>query len=131
MNIVDIQSCISVVSGVQHTDLTSYTLCYAHKCIFHSIVLCLSFTWLNHSVSGRLYLPFPFTHFAHPLILLPSGYYQLSVFIGLILLFVYFFICFVFQIPYVSEIIWYLSFSVWLISLSITCSIYIIANSKI
>ena len=42
-------------------------------------------------------------------------------------------ICFVFQIPHAGETIWYLPFSVWLISLRIMSSksIHVVANGKI
>ena len=42
-------------------------------------------------------------------------------------------VCCIFQIPHISDIIWYLSFYAWLISLSIMLSkfIHVVANGKI
>ena len=85
-----------------------YTLCcYTHRCscylsLCNTItisllifpMLCLLFLWFIHSVTGSLYVPFPFTYFAYTPF--PCGNNQFSVFIGLIVLFVCFCMCFVF-----------------------------------
>lgn len=67
---------------------------------------------LTHSITGSLHLLPPHTHFSHALTALPVGNHQCVLCImGLFLLVV----CYILNI---SEIIWHLSFSVWLILLS-------------
>jgi len=59
----------------------AYHNCGYHLSPYHAttilltviLMLYLLFPWLVHSVTGSLHLPFPFTHFAHPLTLLLFG----------------------------------------------------------
>ena len=79
----------------------------------------LSCPWRIYCATGSLFLLLSFTHFAHPLTLLPLATISLfSVFMGLFLLFCLF--CCL-DSP-ISEIVLHLSFSVWFISLSIILS---------
>ena len=111
-----------------------HTLCCAHhKCnaIWHHTallklsltifsMLCLLFLWLIHSITGNLYLPLPFTHIGYPP---PPSSWQPSIcslylWVWFWFLFAYSIVLF-FQISHMSKIMWYLWFSVWLISLKI------------
>ena len=86
---------------------------------FHTLIL-LPFPHLN---------PFTFSTWSpNPPLLWQSPLWSLHLRVCFYCLFIYF----VHWIPHISEIIWYLSFSVWLISLSITPSrsIHIVSNGK-
>ena len=79
-----------------------------------SSLSCTLHPWFIHFTGASMYLPTPFPHFAHSQHPTPHKHHS----------FLWMhefgeFCSFVFYIPYVSETIWYLSFSVWLISLSI------------
>ena len=89
----------------------------------HYAMLFLPVTYSFHD--WKLLSPSPLHPFCPPA---PSNH-QFSVCIALILLFTYSF----FKIPFMSGIIWYLSFSVWLISLSIiSCrSKHVVSNGTI
>ena len=66
-----------------------------------------------------------------PIIPLPSPLVTVSLFfISMSLVIICFLICFVDQVPLVGEIIWYLSFTTWLISLSIMFSRSVHATVK-
>ena len=98
--------------------------------IFFTIFRMLFFTSLWLFCNYQLYFLSPSPFSPVPLIPLPSVNCQnilwFSVF--LLRLFILFF-----KIPHMSEIMWYLSFSVWPVSLSkIPCrSIYVVENGKI
>ena len=97
------------------------TLCCAHhKCVYHLSqynpltisltkcpVLCLLFLLLIRSVTGNLYLPLSFTHFAHPANTLPFSNHQFVLCIYRSdCIFVSFLIhLFCVLIPHVSEIV--------------------------
>ena len=103
------------------------TILYSPCCTFHPC------DWLIYFVTGSLYLLIFLTYFTHPLTPLPSDSHlfvlciceSLSVLLCLFVL--------LFQIPHISEIMWYLPFSVWLTSLNIipSRSIHVVANGKI
>ena len=58
-------------------------------------MLCLLFPWLIHSITGSLYLPLPFTHFAHAPTPAPLTTTSLfSILMGLFLRFVRLFVLF-------------------------------------
>ena len=80
-------------------------------------MLYITSLWLMYFIIGSLYLLLPFTYFVCPH---SPSLWQLPV-CSLYLWVCFCFVLFVlfFKIPQKSEIIWYLSFSVWLISLSI------------
>ena len=97
------------------------------------IILYIPSLWLIYYVTGDLYLLITFTFFTQPLwpslvALICSLYICLFSF-----LFCFWFICFVFWNLHINEIMWYLSFSAWLISWSIilSSSIYVASNGKI
>ena len=80
----------------------------------------LLFPWLTYFITGNLYLPLPFTHFAQSLLYSPLATINLFfLVVGLILHCVCLFLFFFFKIPLMREIVWYLSFLVWLVLLSI------------
>ena len=90
---------------------------------------------LTHMFCHCKFVNFP--HLFHSFLALPSGN-QSPVFLFICVFFFFFFfsvwwfVCFIFKIPHISEIVWYLSFSVLLISLSIipSRSIHAVTNSK-
>ena len=103
-----------------------YTLSNFQKCntILLTVVtmLYITYPWL---ITGNLYVLIAFIHFSYP----PaptSGNHQSFLCIYEFCLLLLLYIC---LIPHLSEIIWYLSFPVWLISLSIMPSrtIHIVA----
>ena len=69
----------TLVSCVQHSDSTIlYVMLRSQKCSYHPSpcntitisliifpVLYLVFPWFSHSITGNLFLPLPFTYFAH------------------------------------------------------------------
>ena len=59
----------SIVTICHHTMLLQCHWLY-------SLCLCLLFSWFIHSITGGLYLPLPFTRFAHSSPVLPSGNHQ-------------------------------------------------------
>ena len=87
-----------LLSGVQHSDSTSlyvilcspqvsYHLSHKTQIQYHwlySLMLCLLYLWLIHLITGSLYVPLPFIHFAHFLAVLPWKP-SVSVFTSLIL----------------------------------------------
>ena len=107
-----------------------YTLHLKKNYLFvFCFLLCFLFPWLTHSITGDIYHPFPFTHFFQPMTTLPSGNHQF-------VLCIYSFdsaFCSFLKIPLISGIIQHLSFSVWLILLSVipSRSIYIVSNGRI
>lgn len=113
-----------------------------HKCNYHLLpyntittplsifpMLCLSFSWLIHSITGGLYLPL---HFFCPTSLYPL-FWQLcvcslvhgSVSVSCL------FLCFLFWIPHKGEIIWCLFSSIWFITIIPSRSIQVLTNGKI
>lgn len=101
---------ISLVAICHHKMLWCnwlYSLC----CTLHSCGLFYNWKFISHPPSPfSLILPAP----------LPSGNHQFSVSMNLVL----------FWIPYISEIIWCLSFSSWLNFIP-SRSIYVVKNGKI
>ena len=98
-----------------------------------SPILCLLFLWLIHSITGSLYLPLFFTHFVHPLTPFPLATINLfSTFMGLILIFICLFSCFVF-LDFTYEQNHMVFILIWLIPLSIipSKSVHIVTNGKI
>ena len=97
-------------------------------------MLYITFMWLIYFITGSLYLLISLTYFSHPPH--PPPLWQppvSSLYLWVYSVLLHLFISCVFQIPHISEIIWYFSFSVWLISFSIipTRSIHVVANGKI
>ena len=87
-----------------------YSLCctfYPHYLFILSLEVCIS-----SAPSPASLIPSPALSSLGPACWLSPSF-------TLFLFYVHFLFCFVFQIPYVSEIIWYLSFSIWPISFSI------------
>ena len=64
---------------------------------------------------------------------LPLGYHKSVLCLWVCFCFVDKFICVIFQIPHINDIIWYLSLSFWLVSLSmiISMSIHVVVNGII
>ena len=95
----------------------------------YSMLTHKSLVSIHHCTADPLY------SFCPPSTPFLSGDYQsVLCFFVFFFCFIYLFIyLFIFNIPHGSEIIWYLSFSIWLISLSVipSNSFNIIANGKI
>ena len=94
--------------------------------------------WLIYFITGSLYLLVPFPYFAHPpspcpLASVCSLYLCVSFCFMFVRLYIYVNGTEYIYIPHISEIIQYLSFSVWLISLSIipSMSIHVVTNGNI
>ena len=116
-------------SSCHHTKILQNYWLYSPHCIFHN--------WLIYFVTESLYLLGSLTYFSPPLTPFPLAttcFFSVSItlflfgYVFLIFLFVLFF-----KIPHISEIMHYLCFSVWLISLYIipSRSIHVVANGKI
>ena len=88
-----------------------------HHCLCPWVLSTCFLTW-----------PFPF-FYPLPLSSLPSGYCQFVLCFHIASSFCSF-VCFVDYVPFIGEIIWYLSFTAWLISLSIILSSSIHAVAK-
>ena len=104
---------ISIHSAMLSTSVA--TICH-HTTL---LLLCFLFLWLIHSITGSLYLPLPFTHFAHPSTPNPSRNHQFVLCIYSSNSAFLFVSSFVFYIPHISEIIWYLSLIVLIISITL------------
>ena len=135
---------------MQFPTVTNTLFCFFYFYFFNLIFYFLEFTcklvsieWNNDFRSRFLSAPCPFSPSPLPLPLpqpsVCSPYWWVSSVLSpsLFLYYVCFpslmFICFVSYIPHMSEVIWFLSFSDWLISLSIipSSSIHVVANGKI
>ena len=96
--------------------------------VLYNISLFIYFTF------SSLSLLLPYSYLALPPFPLPTGYHEFVLCIyGSVSVLLHSFICFIFKIPYISDIIQYLSFSAWLNSLSKIhfSSIHIVANGTI
>ena len=95
-------------------------------------LLYITSPWVIYYIIRGLYLLIPFTSFTDfATLLLPGNHlFVLCIYESVFILFCLFICCF---LDSTSKIMWYLSFSVWLISLGIRCSlsIHVVANSKI
>ena len=95
--------------------VNNFQICNTILLIIATMVFITS-PWLLYFITRSLYLLTPFTHFTHlPLPTSLETTILLSVWIG----FWWSFCLFAFKIPHIHEIIQYLSFSVWIVSLSI------------
>ena len=107
------------------------TTSYFYFCVHYSVLTTKNLVSICRCTVDPLY-PFHPSPIPTPSPLVTTTLFSVSTYLVLFDL-VCSFILFVLHIPHMSEIIWYLSFSIWLISLSIipSRSIYAVANGKI
>ena len=109
---------ISLVTICHHTELLRFYWLYSP---------CWTFHLFNYFVTGSLYFLISLTYFTHPPILLPPPVCSLNLWTCESVS-----VLFCFYIPQKSKIIWYLSFSFWLILPNIIYSRSIhVKNGKI